>query len=102
QKIMPVVPRLMVAVIVIVTLSPAAIAPFHLAVFPEKEGMPLVALTPVTVSPAGRVSVNSSPALSAWLAGPQLINRRGLVIILPSTSGPLIPSQKARTPVATT
>jgi len=33
--------------------------------------VPLLALAPVRVNPAGRVSVSSSPGLSAWLAGPQ-------------------------------
>ena len=30
-----------------------------------------VAVAPVRVNPPGRVSLNSSPGLSAWLAGPQ-------------------------------
>src|SRR4051794_28156129 len=99
---MPAVPALMFAVIVIVTVPPTGIAPFHRAVLPEGMATPLVALTPVRVSPVGRVSVNSSPGLSAWLAGPQLISRRVLVMGVSSSIGPLNPSQKAWTPFATT
>jgi hypothetical protein len=62
-----------VAVIVMVTLALAAMAPFHVTVFPRTCDVPLVAFVVAENNPFGRVSVNSSPGLFAWGVAPVLV-----------------------------
>src|SRR4029079_12347342 len=76
QIVCPRVPKLIVATTVIVTVPPTGIAPFHVAVLPAVAAVPLLALADTRVRPAGRTSVNSSPRLSAWSAGPLLTSRK--------------------------
>ena len=57
---------------VIVTEPPAGMEPFQVTVLAAVVATPDVAEAETRVKPAGRVSVNSLPALSSWMPGPAL------------------------------
>lgn len=73
--VVPLVPVLTSAWIVMVTLPPPAMAPFHVTVFVPAfaTAVPLLAVALTSVSDAGSTSVNSLPGLSVCAMLPEFV-----------------------------
>src|SRR5947209_2529452 len=90
--------RSMVAVICTVTVPPTGMEPSHLTMLPTGVIVPLLAVAPTRVKPAGSESLNSGPGLSPWALGPLFVITKTLVFALPANGEPKGMMQVAVTP----